>query len=363
MISGQVIQTSIDELRSITRIDLCVTDMEGNVTATTFSEAEDQKEALMLFADSAADSQVVQGYHFFKIKDDQVPEYMLVARGSGEDVYMIGKIAVSQIQNLMIAYKERYDKNSFIQNILLDNLLLVDIYNRAKKLHVEVEVKRIVYIIETKQEKDSNALEIVKTLFASNPRDFITAIDEKSIILVKELKETDSYTEVEKTARVLLDMLNSEAMSQVRISYGTIIDEIRSISKSYKEAKMALDVGRIFYEEKSIVAYNTLGIGRLIYQLPIPLCEMFLNEVFDGKFPEDLDEETLNTINKFFDNNLNVSETSRQLYIHRNTLVYRLEKLQKSTGLDVRVFEDALTFRIALMVESYMKYMKREDTF
>ena len=360
MISGQVIQTSIDELRSITRIALCVTDLDGNVVASTFSELKDQKEALLLFADSAADSQVVQGCHFFKIKEDQVPEYMLIARGSGEDVYMVGKIAVSQIQNLIIAYKERYDKNSFIQNILLDNLLLVDIYNRAKKLHVEVEVKRVVYIIETKQEKDSNALEIVKSLFAANTRDFITAVDEKSIILVKELKADDGYEEVEKTAKMLLDMLNCEAMSQVRVAYGTIIDEIRSVSKSYKEAKMALDVGRIFYEEKSIVAYNMLGIGRLIYQLPVPLCEMFLDEVFGGKFPEDLDEETLTTINKFFENSLNVSETSRQLYIHRNTLVYRLEKLQKSTGLDVRVFEDALTFRIALMVDSYMRFMKRE---
>lgn len=361
MITGQVMQTSIDELRSITRIDLCVTDMDGNVVATTFAEAEQQREALLMFAESAADSQVVQGCHFFKVKDEQIPEYILIARGSGEDVYMIGKIAVCQIQNLLIAYKERYDRNSFIQNILMDNLLLVDIYNRAKKLHIDVEAKRIVYIIETKQEKDSNARELVKTLFGGNSKDFITAIDEKSIILVKELKNQDGYAEVEKVARMLLDMLNSEAMSKVRISYGTIISAIQSISKSYKEAKMALDVGRIFYGEKSIVGYNTLGIGRLIYQLPIPLCEMFLNEVFGGKIPTDLDEETLNTINKFFENNLNVSETSRQLYIHRNTLVYRLEKLQKSTGLDVRVFEDALTFRIALMVENYMRYMEREN--
>lgn len=360
MISGQIIQTSIDELRAITRIDLCVMDLEGNVTATTFPEAIDRK-AVLLFAESAADSQVMQGYYFFKVKENQMPEYILVARGSGEDVYMIGKIAVSQLQNLLIAYKERYDKNSFVQNILLDNLLLVDIYNRAKKLHVEIEAKRVVYIIETRQEKDADARELVKTLFAGASKDFITAVDEKGIILVHQLDEDEGYEAVEQTARMLLDMLNSEAMSQVRVAYGTIIDEIRSISKSYKEAKMALDVGKIFYEEKHIIGYNTLGIGRLIYQLPIPLCEMFMNEVFGGEFPSELDEETLTTINKFFDNSLNVSETSRQLYIHRNTLVYRLEKIQKSTGLDVRVFEDALTFRIAMMVDAYMKFMKREN--
>lgn len=361
MISGQVIQTSIDELRAITRIDLCVTDLDANIVASTIPEEEIQKDAVSFFVNSAADSQVVQGYHFFKILYDGAVTYILIARGNGEDAYMIGKIGVSQIQNLMIAYKERFDKNNFIQNLLLDNLLLVDMYNRAKKLHIAIEAKRVVYLIETKQEKDVNAMELIKTLF-SNTRDYITEVDEKNIILVKELDKDEDYEEAQNVARMLLDMLNSEAMSQVRISYGTIINEIRSVSKSYKEAKMALDVGKIFYEEKNIISYNMLGIGRLIYQLPLPLCEMFINEVFGGQqLPDSLDEETLTTINKFFENSLNVSETSRQLYIHRNTLVYRLEKLQKSTGLDVRVFEDALTFRIALMVSNYMKYMKREE--
>lgn len=362
MISGQVIQTSIEELRAITRIDLCVSDLEGNVVATTLPEDDVHREAIAFFAGSEADSQVAQGYHFFKVLDEGAPAYILLARGNNEDTYMIGKIAVSQIQNLIIAYKERFDKNNFIQNLLLDNMLLVDIYNRAKKLRIDIEAKRIVYIIETKQEKDTNALELVKTLFAGSGKDYITAVDERSIILVKELGEGEDYEEAEGVAKMLLDMLNSEAMSQVRVAYGTIIHEIRSISKSYKEAKMALDVGKIFYEDKNVIAYGTLGIGRLIYQLPMPLCEMFMNEIFGGQqLPDLLDEETLMTISKFFENSLNVSETSRQLYIHRNTLVYRLEKLQKSTGLDVRVFEDALTFRIALMVSNYMKYMERQE--
>ncbi len=362
MISGQVIQNAIDELKAITRVDLCVLDIDGNTVATTFSDEQLDVSSIELFVQSPADSQVMQGCHFFKIIDNQIPEYVLVARGNGEDGYMIGKIAVSELRNLMVAYHEKQDRNSFIQNVLMDNMLLVDIYNRAKKLHVDIEAKRIVYLIETKQEQDSNALELVRTLFAGSSKDFITAVDEKNIILVKELRPDEGYEAVEQTAKMLLDMLNSEAMSRVRIAYGTIISEIRSLSKSYKEAKMALDVGKIFYEEKSIIAYSTLGIGRLIYQLPIPLCEMFMNEVFGGELPDSLDDETLMTINKFFENSLNVSETSRQLYIHRNTLVYRLEKIQKSTGLDVRVFEDALTFRIALMVSNYMKYMER-NTF
>ena len=344
MISSQVLQNAIDELRSITRIDLCVFDPEGRTVVSTFNGEDISKDMVCLFNDSVADSQVIQGYHFFKIFDDQVVEYILVARGSSEDAYMIGKVAVSEIQNL-----------------LLDNLLLVDIYNRAKKLHIEVEARRVVYMIETKQEKDLNARELLKTLFATRTKDFITAVDERSIILIHELREDEDYEEVEQVANMMKDMLNSEAMATVRISYGTIVSEIKQVSKSYKEAKMALDVGKIFYSEKRIIAYNTLGIGRLIYQLPISLCEMFMHEVFGDNIPDSLDEETLTTINKFFENNLNVSETSRQLYVHRNTLVYRLEKLQKSTGLDIRKFDDALTFKIALMVVNYMKYMENQE--
>ena len=183
-------------------------------------------------------------------------------------------------------------------------------------------------------------------------------MDEKNIIVVKELKPGEGYEDMERQAKVILDMLNTEAMSTVHVSLGTIVGEIKDVSRSYKEAKLALDVGKIFYSERNVIAYSNLGIGRLIYQLPMPLCKMFIKEIFDGKSPDDFDEETISTINKFFENNLNVSETSRQLYIHRNTLVYRLDKLQKMTNLDLRVFEDAITFKIALMVVKYMKYME-----
>ena len=360
MISSQILQNTIDELHGITRVDFAVMDTEGNEVATTMQPDFILPQAVVQFADSPADSQVVQDAHFFKIYDEKALEFILVSKGTAEDAYMLGRVAVSEIQNLITAYKERFDKNNFIQNLLLDNMLLIDIYNRAKKLHIDTEVRRIVYLIETKYEKDNTAMEIVKGLFSSHTKDFITAVDEQSIILVQELREQDDYEEVEQTAKMLRDMLNTEAMSSVRIAYGTIVNEIRQVSRSYKEAKMALDVGKIFYMEKSIIAYNTLGIGRLIYQLPVPLCQMFMKEVFTETMPDSFDEETLTTISKFFENNLNVSETARQLYIHRNTLVYRLEKLQKSTGLDIRKFDDALTFKIAMMVVSYMKYMDQQ---
>ena len=355
MISNQILQNTIEGLKGITRIDFCVMDTDGKSLASTFTEQENYEDEIVSFVESPADSQVVQGYQFFKIFDEHQLEYILLVNGGSDDVYMVGKIAAFQIQNLLIAYKERFDKDNFIKNLLLDNLLLVDIYNRAKKLHIDTEVRRVIFIIETKHEKDSNALDNVRNLLGNRTKDFVTAVDEKNIIVVKELEPNDGHVELEKIAQNLYNLLTEEGEEGVLIAYGTIVNDIKEVSKSYKEAKLALDVGKIFFSERNVIAYSALGIGRLIYQLPIPLCKMFIREIFEGKSPDDFDEETLTTINKFFENNLNVSETSRQLYIHRNTLVYRLDKLQKSTGLDLRVFEDAITFKIALMVVKYMK--------
>ncbi len=361
MISNQVLQSTIDGLKGITRMDFCVCDVDGKTLTTTFADSNQYEKSVAAFAASAADSQSLMGCQFFKIFDENQLEYILIAQGSGEDAHMFGKMAAFQISSLLVAYKERFDKDNFIKNLLLDNLLLVDIYNRAKKLHIENNERRVVMLVETAMDNDTATLEIVKSLFSGKPKDFITAVDERNVIVVKELKANENYTEMDKVAKLIYDTLQGDVRQNIRISYGTIVHELKEVSRSYKEAKMALDVGKIFYGDQNIVAYNNLGIGRLIYQLPISLCRMFIREIFDGKSPDELDEETLVTINKFFENSLNVSETSRQLYIHRNTLVYRLDKLQKVTGLDLRVFEDAITFKIALMVVKYMNYIESQD--
>ncbi len=356
MISNQILQNTIEGLKTIARVELCIMDTEGKEVASTVSMSECEKPT-MEFAQSPADSQEIQGFQYFKIYDEQQLEYILIAGGTGEDVYMVGKMVAFQIQNLLVAYKERFDKDNFVKNLLLDNLLLVDIYSRAKKLHIQTDVKRVVMIVESENGKDNNVLELIRSGNGSS-KDFVTAVDENNVIVVKDLSEGDSAKEIDKGAKGMESFLLKEGLKNVRIAYGNVVKEIKEVSRSYKEAKMALDVGKIFFDERNIVAYSELGIGRLIYQLPIPLCKMFIKEIFGGKSPDDFDEETLTTINKFFENSLNVSETSRQLFIHRNTLVYRLDKLQKSTGLDLRVFEDAITFKIALMVVKYMKYME-----
>ena len=360
MISNQIMQNTIEGLHQLTKVDLAVTDSDGVVCASTFSDTAQLSDAVVGFAASEADSQVALGYHFFKVFDDSQLEFVILAHGDEGEASTVGKIAAFHIQELMIAYKERFDKDNFIKNLLLDNLLLVDIYNRSKKLHVDINARRVVMIVEVGPDKDGDELDRVRSVFGGKTKDFDTAVDEHNIIVVKELGENDTYDDIEKIAAVIIDAFHDKDSKNIRVSYGTVVGEIKEVSRSYKEANMAMDVGKIFFSDKRIIAYSALGIGRLIYQLPIPLCKMFISEIFDNKSPDDFDEETLTTIAKFFENSLNVSETSRQLYIHRNTLVYRLDKLEKSTGLDLRVFEDAITFKIALMVVKYMKYMEDE---
>lgn len=357
MISNQILQSTIDGLKNIIRRELSVAEREGKIVATTEeSMVNTVIENADIFIQSPAENQLVQGYQYFKVFDNGSPEYIVMIKGEDEEAYRIGKITAFQIQNLLVAYKERFDGDNFIKNLLLDNLLLVDIYSRAKKLRIENNVPRVVFIIETEIDKEFNVVEIVRSIFPTKQKDFVTAVDEKSIILVKELKEKDSKEEIDQISKHIYDTLSAEAMTSVYVAIGTVVNDLKNVSASYKEAKMALEVGKIFEENKKIVNYEQLGIGRLIYQLPAPLCKMFINEVLHGLSMDQFDEETLTTVNKFFENNLNVSETSRQLYIHRNTLVYRLDKLQKMTGLDLRNFDDAIIFKIMLMVSKYMHY-------
>jgi len=359
VLSNQILHKSIQDMKKITGLDCAVWDMQGVCLVMTNEKmlALEKKVAQFMLTDKEA--MIEEDSSCFLVADDDGDYvYVLTIQGNCPAIEIYGQMCVSQLSNLMFAYKERMDRNRFIQNLLLDNLLLVDVYNQARKMKIPTEHRRCVFIIEPKKEGDNLVLETLRGLFATGSGDFVTAVDEHQMILVKALENTDDYAEVSQVAKSIRDTLNMEAMVSVRVSYGTIVEELKSVSKSYKEAAMALDVGKVFYVEKNILAYNELGIGRLIHQLPVSLCGMFLKEVFDGDMKGLFDEEELMTVFSFFENNLNISETARQLYVHRNTLVYRLEKIQKKTGLDVRKFEDALTFKIAIMVADHMEHMK-----
>ena len=211
-----------------------------------------------------------------------------------------------------------------------DRYSQVEAFNKAARLHITPSARRAVFLVETKQHKDENALATIRNIFSARTRDFITALDDSGIIVVRELQSTESYEELDGIACMLVDMLNTEAMTSAWVSYSNVADDIMELSDAYKEARTALEVGKIFYADKNVFGYNRLGIGRLIYQLPTQVCNMFVGEIFGEESLESIDDETLNIIRTFFENNLNLSETSRQLYVHRNTLVYRFEKLAEA---------------------------------
>ena len=355
MVSSQVIRSCLEQLRAITKTEFCVQDPSGNPIVQTEGAIPPDRNMAAVFAVSAADSQIVGSSYFLKVMDDDELQFILTAQGSSEYTFMVARIAVSELENLIVAYKEKFDRNNFFQNLLLDNLLLVDIHNRSKKLHIANNVRRAILLFEMDAESEPIASEMLTGLFTVQNGDYLTEVDEQSVILIKSMEDQKGYEDLEEVAKTAVDMLNMEAMVKVHASYGTIVNELKDLSRSYKEARMAMDVGRIFYAGKRVISYNELGIGRLIYQLPPNLCRMFIREIFGGEEMVEFDQETIMTVNTFFENNLNVSETARQLFVHRNTLVYRIEKLMKSTGLDIRTFDDAMTFKIALMVRAYMR--------
>ncbi len=361
MIANAVLKDTITGIKAITRTDLTVADPEGKILVSTLDDMTVNPREIQTFSESQADVQEIHGKLYLKAMDEYQEEYIVVLDADAENAMMIGKMVTFQLENLLVAYREHFDRENFIKNLLLDNLLLVDIYNRAKKLHIRPDARRVVFILESEQSKDYSTMEAVKEIFSGSKNDFITAVDERSIIIIKELRDDEGAAKLGEIAEAVIAAAGKDADDNTHVAYGNIIHELKEVSRSYKEARMALDVGKIFFGDQDIIAYSQLGIGRLIYQLPIPLCKMFIKEIFGDRSPEDFEEETFDTINKFFENSLNVSETSRQLYIHRNTLVYRLDKLEKSTGLDLRVFDDAITFKIALMVVQYMKYMETVD--
>ncbi len=357
MISIQLLQKTLEEIKSIVNEDLAVLNLNGEVAVRTFRDKVIDSKKVADFASSLREYKEIPDFQLFKIKEDSQLEYILAVRGSSSSTELIGRMAKYQIEMMMAAYREKFDKDNFIKSLLMDNLMLVDIFDRSKKLHVEIEAYRVSFLIEMMKKNQDDAIGTLKSLFP-DPTDFVTALDKKNIVVVKQLDPKAGEDEMEALARKMFNAIKSDIGDEPVIAYGTIVDDLKEVSNSYKEAKMAQEVGKIFFADHKINSYNKLGIGRLIYQLPMPLCKLFISEIFKDVSLADFDEETIETINKFFENSLNVSETSRQLFIHRNTLVYRLDKIQKITGLDLRVFDDAITFKIALMVSRYMQYVE-----
>lgn len=332
-----------------------VLDSNGNVVACTdVSDVGKVWEDAATIAIGTADTYSMGGKTFKRLGAKNRLDYIVFCDGEDEcAIGFAGLICVS-LSQLKHYYDEKYDKISFVKNILIDNIMVSDIYPKAKALYLNIEVSRVAFLIRTNGDEYS-AQEIIFRLFPDKNKDFVISINEMDVVLVKEVKDNVTLKELEKIAYTISDTLNSEIMMNVKVGIGSVAGTISEIGHSYKDAIIALEVGKVFDTERNIISYNNLGIGRLVYQLPTKMCELFLSEVFTKGSIDILDNETILTIQKFFENNLNVSEASRQLFVHRNTLVYRLDKIYKLTGLDLRKFDDAIVFKVAMMVSKYLK--------
>ena len=350
------LQKCMEDWKQISGLDFCLLSEDNSVFVATGERRIPSAGKLEDFRNGDALCTANASCCLYKVMDRDELLYILIVWGSGESTSTIGELAVCQIRSLIEAYSEKNDKNAFMQKLLLGSYSEVEAFNRAKKLHISSSCQRAVFLVETRQTGDEHALTMIRNIFSARTHDFITSVDDKGIIIVRELVSTETYENLEATAHMLVDMLGAEAMTQAWVAYSNVANGLRDLANAYKEARMALEIGKIFYSERNVFGYRKLGIGRLIYQLPEEVCEMFIEEIFDGESLDAIDGETLNIKRTFFENNLNLSETSRQLYVHRNTLVYRFEKIQKRFGLDLRSFEDALTFKIAMLVSGYLRY-------
>jgi carbohydrate diacid regulator len=281
-------------------------------------------------------------------------DYAAFAFGDNEISKTVCAMATVALNAAKSYYEEKHDRGSFIKDIISDNIMLGDIYVRAKELRVTADVPRGVFVVRTLKKGESVPTDVIQSLFPDRQNDFVLSIGEGDVVLIRQMPEGSGIKELNKIASSIEEALRAGGEPTVVVGIGTVATHLRDLAKSYKEAQIAIEVGKVFDTEKYVINYENLGIGRLIYQLPTTLCEMFLQEVFKKNPIDALDKETLFTIHKFFENNLNVSETARKLFVHRNTLVYRLEKIKKLTGLDLREFDDAITFKVALMVKKYL---------
>ena len=352
----RLFQQMAHQMKEVMNRDLgIITDSGFVISSNDSCISNNDLECVLSFTADNTDTFTYNGFTYKPIVNMGKIDYSIFVKGDDTLARNYSDILQVSFSSVKSRYDDKHDKLNFIKNFLLDNILPGDILAKAAELHIPVDAKRAVFLIQTERVSDFSVLELIEGMFPNKQSDFIVNIDENNVALVKEFEDETNLPDLQAVARGICDNINTEVMAKAVIGIGTVVNNVKEIARSYKEARVALEVGKVFDDEKYILSYEDLGIGRLIYQLPTTLCELFLTEVFKKGSIDDLDQEIIFTIQKFFENNLNVSETSRQLYVHRNTLVYRLDKIQKITGLDLRIFDQAIIFKVAMMVNKYLR--------
>ena len=353
---NRLFQNTLTQLKKdIKRVMGVIDDTETVIACSDEMRIGNTVDSIFTVFDTSGEVRCIGGFTYKKIETFNKMEYLVFCEGDDEIASSTCSLMGVHFLTLKQYYDEKYDKNSFVKNIILDNIMPGDVIFRTRELHLTTEAKRVVYLVRIKDNAAENSVvDILQNLFPDKKRDFVIRIDDNDLVVIKEFEDEISKEKTIQLGQVIYDTLAGEGMISTSVGISTIVDTIQELAQAYREARIALEVGKVFDTEKNVISYDNLGIGRLIYQLPTTLCELFLNEVFKKESINVLDSETIYTIQKFFENNLNVSETSRKLFVHRNTLVYRLDKIKKLTGLDLREFDDAIIFKVAMMVNKYL---------
>lgn len=353
--SNRLFQGVVHQMRdTIGRVIGVIDENSTIVACSELSRIETNSDFFTIELGDSHDVFIRDGYTYKPFGVHVKPDYAVFIEGTDDQAAKYASILAISLSSIKQYYDEKYDRNNFVKNIILDNVLPGDITLKARELHFNADISRVVFLISIVSANEVSAYDVIQNLFPDKNKDFVFNITETEIVLVKEIKAGIDNKDLEKLARSISDTLSGEFFTKVNVGIGTPVTGIKDLARSFKEAQIAIEVGKVFDTDKTIVSYDNLGIARLIYHLPTTLCETFLKEVFKKGSIESLDHETLFTIQRFFENNLNVSETSRKLFVHRNTLVYRLDKIKKLTGLDLREFDHAIIFKIALMVKKYL---------
>jgi len=361
--SSRIFQSVIIQMKDATDRVIGVADNQGFVVACSeLSMIGSYLDDMQGLTGDVPDQLFTTAERTYKLlgSPDSQFDYAVFVNGHDSNAHCICVLAAVAMSEAKINYEEKHDKATFIKNIISDNILPGDVYVRAKELHFSADVSRVVFLIRQVEKSDVSAIEVLQNMFPDRQKDFALSLTETDLVLIKEMPVGFENSELFTIAEAIEQSMMKELGVKVVIGIGTTARHLRELADRYKEAQVAIEVGKVFDDDKSVIHYENLGLGRIIYQLPTTLCEMFLGEVFKKNPIEALDQETLFTINKFFENNLNVSETSRKLFVHRNTLVYRLEKIKKLTGLDLREFDHAIIFKVALMVKKYLNSQNKQ---
>ena len=353
--ANRVFQNVVYQMKEAVDRVLGVVDETGTViSCSELGQIGEVRDGVAAARQAGGEAFVRDGYSYHQFSNAKHNDYAAFVEGTDPTAEQFAAMLSVSLQCIKQYHDEKFDKTNFIKNVVLDNILPGDIYAKARELHFISDVERVVLLIRVTSGNDISAYDVVSGLFPDKQKDFVFNISESDTVLVKEIKPENTTRDMEKLAASIVDTLQGDHYIKAVVGIGTPINNIKDLAASFKEAQIAMEVGKVFDTERQVISYDHLGIARLIYQLPTTLCEAFLREVFKQESIDSLDAETLFTIQRFFENNLNVSETSRGLFVHRNTLVYRLEKIRKLTGLDLRNFDDAIVFKVALMVKKYL---------